>query len=132
MKFDVFQMYRNRQRKWKNKPTSNYIIDFASEDELSVELSIPTLNDESCKIFLVNCAFLNKYMSFWNSVSVEILHCLHSWTTDSKTYIIIQNEGQTAKCLVSCNVVLYSRVSIDRTMYFYTIDAWVYFCVIAA
>lgn len=30
---------------------------------------------------------------------VEILQCLYSWTVDSKTYIIIENSGQTAKCL---------------------------------
>ena len=33
--------------------------------------------------------------------SVEILHCLYSWTIGAKTYIIIQNSGQRAKCLVS-------------------------------
>ncbi|KAL4236746.1 hypothetical protein ACF0H5_005130 [Mactra antiquata] len=30
---------------------------------------------------------------------VEILHCLYSWTIDTKTYIIIQHSGQRAKCL---------------------------------
>lgn len=57
MKFNVFQMNRKRHRKWKNKLSSNYIIDFASEDELSVEISIPTSNNESYKLFSVNCAF---------------------------------------------------------------------------
>lgn len=57
MKFNVFQMNRKRHRKWKNKLSSNYITDFASEDELSVEISIPTSNNESYKLFSVNCAF---------------------------------------------------------------------------
>lgn len=37
--------------------------------------------------------------SIRHSEKVEILHCLHSWTTDSRTYIIIQDSGKNAKCL---------------------------------
>ncbi|WAR24267.1 hypothetical protein MAR_037936 [Mya arenaria] len=38
-------------------------------------------------------------LSARHTEKVEILHCLHSWTTGARTFIIIQNEGQTAKCL---------------------------------
>ncbi|XP_060601165.1 uncharacterized protein LOC132754542 [Ruditapes philippinarum] len=67
--------------------------DKASDCRGTVNIGCSTPN----KITIDTKCPANKYNV--KTEKVEILHCLYSWTVGAKTYIIIQNSGQRAKCL---------------------------------